>query len=269
MNTTEHTTTDIRKEKRPGPGSGYRGLCTFQLSTLIYDATVAFCDRFVDRGTRTHDRMVQAARSGRQNIAAAGRVGTDVSKTAVSVINEARNSLDELLLDYEDFLRQRKLRQWAKDDTEAQAVRQAGVKRDRADRAAQTSRDAAAIYAAWLGHEDPTVVANTLICLLHQADYLLVRQAAALERGFISQGGRKQPTAARIAERQAQRHQSDLTHPSDPTDAKAPFCPRCGKPMALRTARTGKNAGRSFWGCTGYPDCRGTVRRGETGLKSP
>jgi len=251
MQTTDNTTpaTDIRKEKLPGFRNGYRGLRTFQLATIIYDATVSFCDRFVDRGSRTHDRMVQAARSGRQHIAAAGRAEKDNGTAAVPVIKEARDSLDELLLDYEDFLRQRTLRAWSRDDTEAKAVR--AVVQD-SERSAPVQ---AAAYAAWLEHNDPAIAANALVCLLHQADYLLARQAAALERGPDKQGGRSQQSAeGRSAEKQGMR---DSTDPPDTKEA--PVCKLCGRPMALRTARTGKNEGRSFWGCTGYPDCRGTM----------
>ena len=131
MDTTENTTptTDHQKEKRLRASGGYRRLRSFHLSTVIYDATVSFCNRFVDRRSRTHDRMVQSARSGRQNIAESSRAGAADSTTAVHLTNAARNSLDELLLDYEDFLRQRKLRAWARDDSEAQAVRNVALEK--------------------------------------------------------------------------------------------------------------------------------------------
>jgi four helix bundle suffix protein len=248
MKTTESTTpsTDIRKEKRPGTG-GYRGLRAFQLATIIYDATVSFCDRFVDRGSRTHDRMVQAGRCGRQHIAAAGRAGEAVGTTAAHVFKEARNSLDELLLDYEDFLRQRKLRVWSRDDSEAQAVRSVARESERSAPLQATA------YAAWLEHKDPAIAANALVCLLHQTDYLLARQAAALGQGqFKQDGGRDQGAAAGSA------GQPPMKHPGDSSDTQeAPACLLCGRPMALRTARTGKNEGRTFWGCTGYPECKG------------
>jgi len=124
MDTTENTTptTETLSEKNLRPGSGYRGLRIFQLATIIYDATVSFCNRFVDRSSGTHDRMVQAARSGRQDIAQSSRVAESDSSAEVHLINAARNNFDELLLDYEDFLRQRKLRMWIRDDSEAQAV---------------------------------------------------------------------------------------------------------------------------------------------------
>jgi four helix bundle protein len=96
------------------PHGGYRRLRSFQVAQIIYDATVAFCDRFVDRRSRTRDQMVQAARSGRQNIAEGSRASATSSQSELKLVGVARASLDELLLDYEDFLRQRSLRQWAK-----------------------------------------------------------------------------------------------------------------------------------------------------------
>jgi len=117
------------------PHGGYRRLRSFQVTEIIYDGTVAFCDRFIDRRSRTHDQMVQAARSGRQNIAEGSRASATSSQTELRLVNVARASLDELLLDYEDFLRQRGLRAWSKDDPEAREVRAVGAGRDRTKRA--------------------------------------------------------------------------------------------------------------------------------------
>ena len=89
------------------PHGGYRRLRSFQVTEIIYDGTVFFCDRFVNKRSRTHDQMVQAARSGRQNIAEGSRASATSSQTELRLVNVARASLDELLLDYEDFLRQR------------------------------------------------------------------------------------------------------------------------------------------------------------------
>ena len=111
------------KTKPLRPSGGYRKLRSFQTATVIYDGTVSFCDRFVDRRSRTHDQMVQAARSGRQNIAEGSRAAATSSQTELRLVNVARASLDELLLDFEDFLRQRGQEQWAKNDMRAFAVR--------------------------------------------------------------------------------------------------------------------------------------------------
>jgi restriction system protein len=248
------------------PSGGYRKLRSFQVATVIYDATVAFCDRFVDKRSRTRDQMVQAARSGRQNIAEGSRASATSSQTELRLVNVARASLDELLLDYEDFLRQRGLRQWAKDDPQARAVRGVGKEHrtDRTDPTDRSDRTDFEAYAAWLTHDDPAVVANAVICLIHQANYLLDRQIAGLESQFIQTGGYSERlAAARIAERRRQRL-SDRSDPTDRTDRTdqfretAPACPVCGGPMALRIARQGKKAGSRFWGCCDYPECKGT-----------
>lgn len=243
------------------PSGGYRTLRSFQVATVIYDATVSFCDRFVDKRSRTHDQMVQAARSGQKNIAEGSRAAATSSQTELRLVNVARASLEELLLDYEDYLRQHGHRAWTKDDPEALAVRAVG----RPDLSDQTDRsDPVAhwkLYSPWLEHQDPATIANTLICLIHQAAYLLDQQRTALEGAFVSQGGySEQLAAARIAERSRAN-----TAPPPPGSVKpgqtipgAPSCPRCGKPMALRTARKGPRAGSQFWGCSGYPNCKGT-----------
>ncbi len=242
--------------KRLRPSGGYRDLRSFQTATIVYDATVSFCDRFVDKRSRLVDQMVQAARSGRQNIAEGSRASATSSQTELRLVNTARASLDELLLDYEDFLRQRGKRLWDKDDPEAQEVRSVGRQTQNPNQAGPPEP---APYARWLNHPDPVVVANTLICLVHQTNYLLDQQIAALERGFVQQGGYSEQLATA---RLAQRSKQDQSTPPDPADPSSkphlPLCPRCGKPMALRTARKGPNPGSQFWGCTGYPECKGT-----------
>jgi restriction system protein len=116
-------TSESTDPKRLRPSGGYRRLRSFQAATVIYDATVSFCARFLDQRSRTVDQMVQAARSGRQNIAEGSRASATSTQTELRLVNVARASLDELLLDYEDFLRQRGLRQWVKDEPQAGSVR--------------------------------------------------------------------------------------------------------------------------------------------------
>ncbi len=101
---------------------GYRNLKSFQVAQLVYDVTVRFCDRFIDRRSRTHDQMVQAARSGIQNIAEGSVASGTSKKTELKLTNVARASLEELRLDYEDFLRQRNLSRWASDDPRRRAL---------------------------------------------------------------------------------------------------------------------------------------------------
>jgi restriction system protein len=242
------------------PSGGYRTLRSFQVTTIIYDATVAFCERFIDKRSRTVDQMVQAARSGRQNIAEGSRASATSSQTELRLVNVARASLDELLLDYEDFLRQRGLRQWGKDDRQAQAVRAVG-KEHRIDQSDQADRAGAAAYAPWLNHADPAVVANAVICLIHQANYLLDQQIAALERQFIQEGGYSERLAAARLEQRRTEDRAERSDPTDRADKEAlPACPLCGKAMVVRTARKGGRAGSQFWGCSGYPECKGTRR---------
>src|SRR5574337_756404 len=101
------------------PHGGYRELRSYQMAEIVYDATVAFCDRFIDRRSRTHDQMVQAARSGKQNIAEGSMASGTSKKTELKLIGVARASLEELLLDFEDYLRQKGLPLWTKDHEQA------------------------------------------------------------------------------------------------------------------------------------------------------
>ena len=166
------------------PHGGYRQLRSFQTARLVYDGTVIFCDRFVDRGTRTRDQMVQAARSGVQNIAEGSMASATSKKTELKLTSVARASLEELLLDYQDFLRQRKLRLWSKDSPQELAVRQRykSCPSDRSDRS-----DWSDPYT--LTTASAEVAANTLICLINQASFLLGRQFRKLEQSFLDEGG--------------------------------------------------------------------------------
>lgn len=267
---------------------GYRDLASFQTATLIYDATVWFCEKFIDPRSRTTDQMVQAARSGRQNIAEGSSASASSSQTELRLTIVARASLEELLLDYEDFLRQHGATQWQPNSPEALAVRAVpsrfrkghlplpthDTSSDQSDRSDSPPRDMKrltdterrALYANWLESPDPSIRANALICIINQANYLLDQQVLALEKQFIQAGGYSERLAAeRLAYRSKNTRRPTLT--GDPTDqtnrtdptAQIPACPKCGKPMVLRTAKAGPNPGGQFWGCSGYPECRGLV----------
>jgi len=160
---------------------GYRKLRSFQCAQEVYDATMLFCERFVEKRSRTHDQMVQAARSGVQNVAEASMASATSKKTELKLTGVARASLEELLLDYQDFLRQRGLRLWAKDSPEALAVR-GRYKSDKSDKS-----DLSDPYGIRVA--SPETAANTLICLINQASYLLHRQLQALEQAFLKEGG--------------------------------------------------------------------------------
>ena len=213
---------------------GYRKLSSFRVAQAVYDATVVFCDRFIDRRSRTHDQMVQAARSGVRNIEEGSAASGTSKKTEIKLTNVARASLEELIRDYEDFLRHRGLAVWHKDSPQARIVRE----RYRAD----PSDPSDASDAHQIRTASPEVAANTLLCLAHQASFLLGRQLDRLARDFEQHGGFTERLHAM---------RSRARNP-DP-----PACPVCGRPMRLRTARRGPNTGTSFWGCSAFPDCRG------------
>jgi len=163
---------------------GYRKLRSFQAAQLVYDGTVVFCERFVDKFSRTRDQMVQAARSGVQNIAEGSMASATSKKTELKLTGVARASLEELLLDFQDFLRQHGMKLWEKDSPQAMAVRN----RYRSDQSDRSDRsDPSDPYG--LREASAEVAANTLICLINQASYLLGRQMQALEQSFLTEGG--------------------------------------------------------------------------------
>src|SRR5574341_393015 len=107
---------------------GYKKLLSYQKAEIVYDATVYFCDRFIDKRSRTHDQMVQAARSGKQNSIKGSMASATSKETEIKLTNVARASLEELLADYQDFLRTRGARPWDKDSREALFVRKLGTR---------------------------------------------------------------------------------------------------------------------------------------------
>lgn len=158
---------------------GYRDLKSYQMSEIIYDATVAFCDRFISRRSRTQDQMVQAARSGKQNIAEGSMASGTSKKTELKLIGVARASLEELLLDYQDYLRQNGHPLWGKDHPKVKEVRSLCY---RSNRSYST-------YRTYIESSPPETAANTIICIIHQANYLLDRQLQTLEKAFLEEGG--------------------------------------------------------------------------------
>ena len=169
---------------------GYRKLRSFQTAQIVYDGTIIFCNRFVEKRSRTHDQMMQAARSGVQNIAEGSMASATSKKTELKLTGVARASLEELLLDFEDFLRQRGLRLWDKDSPEALAVRKKYLSdmSDKSDRSDASDRsDLSDPY--FFKTAPPETAANTLICLINQASFLLGRQLQRLEQNFLREGG--------------------------------------------------------------------------------
>ena len=161
------------------PHGGYRELQSYKMSEIVFDAPALFCDRFIDRRSRTHDQMVQAARSGKQNIAEGSMASGTSKKTELKLVGVARASLEELLLDFQDFLRQRGLPLWGKDHEQAQKVRKLAYAKDRSY----------TTYKTYLEASPPEVAANTMVCLIHQTNYLLDQQLRALEKYFLKDGG--------------------------------------------------------------------------------
>ena len=171
---------------------GFRKLRSFQAAQLAYDGTVIFCDRFIDKRSRTHDQMVQAARSGKQNIIEGSMASGTSKETEIKLTNVARASLEELLADYRDFLRTRDLPLWDKNDSQAQAIRKMGY----------GSHVSYATYKSQIEQTNPETTANAIICLIHQANYLLDRQIRSLEEAFLKEGGlRERMTRARLEAR--------------------------------------------------------------------
>jgi restriction system protein len=161
------------------PHGGYRDLKSYQMAEIVFDATAAFCDRFVDRRSRTRDQMVQAARSGKQNIAEGSTASGTSKKTEIKLIGVARASLEELLIDFQDFLRQQGRPLWGKDHAKAKEIRGLAY---RANRSYST-------YKTYFEEQEPEVAANAAICLIHQTNYLLDQQLRALEKEFLKEGG--------------------------------------------------------------------------------
>ena len=179
-----------------GPHGGYRNLKSFRVSRLVYDVTARFCERYVDRRSRTHDQMVQAARSGVQNIAEGRKASGTSKKTELKLTNVARASLEELRLDYEDFLRQRGLKMWPRDDErrEALVARRCAT----ADEVAawvremhETARRQSGSTASTLSTPStyPEIAANAALTLIAVACSLLDRQLAAQAAQFEREGG--------------------------------------------------------------------------------
>ena len=233
------------------PSGGYRQCASFQTATLIYDATVRFCDKFIDRRSRTVDQMVQAARSGRQNIAEGSCASASSSQTELRLTNVASASLEELLLDYEDYLRQNDLDPWEADSPAAAEFR--GIP-SRVDLKALDDAGRRQHYAPWLENESAQVRANALVCLIHQANFLLDRQIQSLEEDFVNKGGYSEGLAKERLLKRSQNHEA-----GDTDERSVPKCPLCESIMVLRRAKkAGTSLNNQFWGCSMFPRCKGT-----------
>ncbi len=171
------------------PHGGYRKLLSYQRSEIVYDSTVRFCERFLDKRDRTVGQMIQAARSGKQNIVEGSMASGTSKEMEIKLTNVARASLEELLTDFRDFLRVRGLEEWARDHPQAR-------------RLSERLRTPGVSYETFrkdIENSDPAIAANTIIGLIKVTNYLLDKQIARQEKAFLEEGGlRERMTRARL-----------------------------------------------------------------------
>ncbi len=159
----------------------YKTLITYKKSDIIYRITYFFCEKFLHKGDRTIDQMIQAARSGKQNIIEGSNAAATSSKTEIHLTNVAKASLKELLEDYEDYLKTRGYRQWEKGSIEYETMRRIGKENTDVE-----------YYQSLIESRPPETIANIAIILLNQTDYLLYRQIQKLSDNFLKNGGFKE-----------------------------------------------------------------------------
>lgn len=233
---------------------GYRKLHSFNFATLIHLSTISFCKRFIpyreDPLGKTSGQMIGAARSGRQNIVEGSeRAGTS-KETEMKLTDVSRASLGELLGDLEIFLAERCVVPWSVHSDEHKAV--SSLNFPDFEYSDDLLHDYWTWYhrekvrfCRWVEHGDPLVCANALVILIRRAMSMLGGQMRHQGEAFLDEGGfRERLTTARVEVR-------------DSSQEPAPGCPLCGKPMRQRTARKGANAGKQFWSCSAYPNCKG------------
>ena len=174
------------------PRGDYQTLLSYRKAEVIYDVTFRFAHKYLGKGDRTVDQMIQSARSGKQNILEGSKAAMTSKETEIKLTNVGRASLEELLADYRDYLRVRDHTIWDKNSKEAQFVRQLGRK----------TPHTYELYREFVETRPPEVIANIAICLIHQTNYLLDQQLRRLEHDFVEGGGlRERMTRARLARR--------------------------------------------------------------------
>lgn len=178
MNGKGNSNDNSNSERLIRPVGDYRQLRSYQKAAVIFEMTFFFCHRFLEKGDRTIDQMVQAARSGKQNIVEGCSASSTSSKTEIKLLNVAKASLQELLEDYIDYLQTRGHRRWEEGSVEYNAMRELGKK-----------HNDPAYYLALCESRPAETIANMAIILIYQADYLLFRQLQSLENAFIKEGG--------------------------------------------------------------------------------
>ena len=237
---------------------GYRKLDSFTMACIIQLGTWRFCQTFLNRTNdpcgRQFDQMTQAARSGRANIAEGSERAATSKGTEMTLTDVARASLAELKGDYEFWLLKRRVAPWKVSSPEAQAVFDVRLDPnplkdgDGLHESALYIMAQYAKFAPWLDSDDADRAANAMLILLNRVLNMLNRQMKTQGESFKQDGGfRERMTAVRLEEREKQQ-----------VDPNAPACPECGKPMRKRLAKSGQKVGQAFWGCTGFPECKGT-----------
>ena len=237
---------------------GFRKLHTFTLATIIQLETLRYCQRFLTRFSRDsdvkfydpqgrqYDQMTQAARSGRQNIIEGSERSATSKGTEMRLTDVARASLSELRGDYEIMIISKDQLPWSAHSAEAQAVNAisldpARFTDDQVHESARHVLEQRKKYAHWLDNNSDLVVANALLLIISRTMNMLNRQIEAQGETFAKDGGfSERLTTARLEARGVDKE-------------PAPECPQCGQPMRRR-----KSARGDFWGCSGYPACKGT-----------
>lgn len=162
------------------PHGHYQELLSYKKSAIVYSATVKFCERFISIKDRTYDQMIQAARSGKQNIIEGSKASGTSKETEIRLTNVARASLEELLEDYKDYIKNRKEVIWDKDSREALYIRKLAYSKDESYENT---------YEQFIETRSGVVCANIILCLIHQCNYLLDQQIRRLEEDFVKNGG--------------------------------------------------------------------------------
>ncbi len=238
---------------------GFRRLHSFTLATIVQLETLRFCRRFLtfdhremgekfyDPKGRQYDQMTQAARSGRQNIIEGSERSSTSKDTEMKLTDVARASLSELRGDYEVLIIDRGQLPWSVHSPEAKELNaisldDAPFKDDMVHESAKHALEQRKKYARWLDSADAVVVANAMLIIIGRALNMLKSQVKAQGKAFEETGGfSERLMATRLEAREKQKTEG------------SPECPQCGQPMRRR-----KSAKGDFWGCSTFPDCKGT-----------
>ncbi len=238
---------------------GFRRLHSFTLATIVQIETLRFCRRFLtfdhrETGTkfydpkgRQYDQMAQAARSGRQNIIEGSERSSTSKDTEMKLTDVARASLSELRGDFEIFILDRNQLPWSVHSPEAKAVNAisldpAPFSDDLVHESAKHAIEQRRKYSPWLDADDAVVVANAMLIIIGRALNMLKSQIEAQGKAFEETGGFSERLTTRRIEVRDQQQAAD-----------SPDCPQCGKSMRRRRSAKG-----DFWGCSAFPECKGT-----------